>query len=385
MKLQDQDGARVESDGRGGVVRLGSGVAGLPPVLDDLVEHVDRARPQMRVDLPQTTPLTTAETDVGDEVEQGVEPVLGDVIEEQAGQVRGPDHHRGGHLTGLQPVLDAFRGPDHRLRAVRGRHLDPLGRVERDQLRPNRVIERLAQRLPDALHRRHPHRTLIPHRRDPRLILARARIGDLVVVLGDLLEHVPDMSHPDLVDPQAPQVRDQVETDVGLVTAIGITGQPLAPWQPLQQPLLQRGVDQYRQVGLEELADLVDRGQRPLGLDRRGDRVPDPPQRLDRARFGQGQQLPGMIQLRLRLGRRVESGSAARPAGTTGVGGQFDAIGPLPVAAAFELGTGRAQLLAVAAAAGAPSKYRSQGHRDHLHSVRWCFGPGILALRAPSG
>ncbi|HVK26241.1 MAG TPA: hypothetical protein VM677_33220 [Actinokineospora sp.] len=359
VRVEHGDGVVVEDDGGGGFIGLGCGVAGFPPVLDELVEHVDGARPQVGVDLAQAAAFAAAESGVGDEVEQGVEPVVVDVVEEQSGEVGCPHHHRGGDLTGFAPSFDPLGRPHDRLGSRGGRHLYPLRRVERDQLLADGVVERRAQGFPDALHRRRPDRPLILDRRDPLDVAALPREGDLVVVFDDGVEHVGHVGDADLVDPQRAQVWGEVEPDVGFVAAAGVAGQALLLRQPPGQPLAQGGVGQDREVGSQELADRLHLRQLQFGRDRRGDRVAYPAQRVDGVGLGDGQQGADVVEFGLCGGGRGEPGPPAWSAVACCVGGELDAPEPLAVAATFELRALRPKFLAVLTAAGTPPGHRT--------------------------
>nr|WP_240521920.1 hypothetical protein [Amycolatopsis vastitatis] len=201
VRAQHQDGARVEGDdafrGRG----LGLALAGLPPVLHDLVGNLQGRRVQVRVRAPLTAALAPPQAGVGDQVEQRIQPVVHGEVQELAGQVSRPHHHRIRHLAGAAPLGDALRGPQLRLRPHRWRQLDQLGDIVGQQALVHRRPQDRPQRLLDPVQRCRPDRTLPLHRRHLLRVAAGPVFGDQLVALHDRLEHRIQMSNPQPVAP----------------------------------------------------------------------------------------------------------------------------------------------------------------------------------------
>jgi hypothetical protein len=99
MRTQHQDRVHVQRHTRRRLISLRRPHPGLPPVLDQLVEHIQRTSVQMRVLPPLTTRLTPPHTPMSNQVIQPVQPVMHRVIEEDtqlwASECASASAHRG--------------------------------------------------------------------------------------------------------------------------------------------------------------------------------------------------------------------------------------------------------------------------------------------------
>ncbi|MEU4263282.1 hypothetical protein ACYCCF_12190 [Streptomyces argenteolus] len=85
------------------------------PAIHELLGEREEPGVQVRVGPPLTARLTTPQPPEVDQVKQRVRAVLGFTVEEAAGVLRRPGHHRRGLLADSLPVEDALLGPYKRL------------------------------------------------------------------------------------------------------------------------------------------------------------------------------------------------------------------------------------------------------------------------------
>ncbi|MFD1855843.1 hypothetical protein [Kitasatospora cinereorecta] len=85
------------------------------PAIHELLGEREEPGVQVRVGPPLTACLTTPQPPEVDQVKQRVRAVLGFTVEEAAGVLRRPGHHRRGLLADSLPVEDALLGPYKRL------------------------------------------------------------------------------------------------------------------------------------------------------------------------------------------------------------------------------------------------------------------------------
>ncbi|WP_246554297.1 hypothetical protein [Nonomuraea jabiensis] len=122
--------------------------------MNELLRHSQRALVHVEVLPPNAAPLAAAQATESDEVEQGVQPMLGRDVEECAELDRSPDHHGGRsqfeglpdpYGTDLLAALLRLHGRQalgelgvERLHLLLGPHqsLGPLGLVQLDGLLP---------------------------------------------------------------------------------------------------------------------------------------------------------------------------------------------------------------------------------------------------------
>lgn len=101
----------VQRDGACPGIGLGVVLVHLPAVHDELVGDDDETGVQVGVGPFPSARLASPQPAERDQMEQRVQAVFRDVIEEEAGVLRRPDHHRRRLLSGALPVEDAFLGP----------------------------------------------------------------------------------------------------------------------------------------------------------------------------------------------------------------------------------------------------------------------------------
>jgi hypothetical protein len=153
VPLEGLDRVGVQRDGPCASVGLGVVLVHLPAVDNELLGDGDEPGVQVGVGPLLPARLAPAQPAEGDQVEQRVQAVLRDVVEEEAGVLRCPDHDRRGLLAGALPVKDALLGPHQGLGPLARLQLDVGGRVEGDQLLGDRGVQRGPQRGADALTR----------------------------------------------------------------------------------------------------------------------------------------------------------------------------------------------------------------------------------------
>ncbi|MCR6490530.1 hypothetical protein M8542_47785 [Amycolatopsis sp. OK19-0408] len=363
MHPQDQHRVRVDRHDplRRRCLRLA--LAGLPPVLHDLVGHLDRARVQVGVRTTLTTRLTPPQTGVSDQVEQRIEPVVDREVQELPGQHRVPHHHRIRHHPGLPPPRHPLRSPQHRLRPHRRRQLHQLRHVVRQQTLIDVRPQDRPQRLLDPMQRRRPDRTLPLHRRHLPRVAAGPVLGDQLVVVNDRLEHRVQMPDPQPVLPDLAQMRPQVQPDMRLVRAIHVPAhRALLPRQePIEHHVHQR-VLQHLRTGPDETTHVLDLGQWPLLRDQSREQVPDLARGLGVALLRDPEQVSHPLQPLLRLTRALVPAATPRPATILLVLRQLDPEVPLPVPLVRQLRTRITERLPVLVPAGTPPVHRSIGH-----------------------
>ncbi len=200
---------------------------------------------------------------------QGVERVLGDVVEEQPGLLGGPHHDLAGNLAGGCPAGDGGRGPDPRFGACAAGQFDVAGGVVGDQSAGDGVVERFTQDPADALLGGRGDDALSFHAVDGLGVAAVAGLGDECVAGVDGGEQLVEVRDAQPVDAQVPDGRVEVAADVGLVEAVGVAAQRFAPGEPTGQPPADRGQVAERDatgqaathlLGLRQSAAIADRG-----------------------------------------------------------------------------------------------------------------------------
>ncbi len=378
------DGLGVEGDGALAGVGLGGALDGVPAELGDLPADGAQGGPEVGVGAAQPAALAPAQAPGGDQPPQGVQPVPAGGFEEHDGLGGGPDHDRrrardgdpdvdradpparragGGEprVEVLLPGPDPLIGPDQGLGPGAGRQLDEGGDVggQRAGVLLHVGADRRAEGGADPL---------AGGRANPAAALdggaggraaGGAGLGDGVVEFLDVVEHRGDVGDPEPVDGDVPEVGLEVEADVPGVAADGAFGAGDKEVDVLSlagQPAPDGGVVS----GADLLADPDGVGKR-AGLAHRGaDGVGDPDGCRQVTGRGDGQQLPGQVQLRLGGGVGGEAAAGQRVAPPeVGAGRELDLVvpGAVPVApgvAATQLGALAAERLAgglVAAAA----------------------------------
>lgn len=153
MPFEGSDRSGVERDGACPRVGLGVVLVHLPAADDELLGDGDAAVGEVRVGPSLPARLASPKPTEGDQVPECVQAVLRDVVEEEAGVLRLPDHHRRRLLAGALPVEDALLGPHQGLGALARLQRDVGGGVEGDQLLGGRGVQRGSQRGADALAR----------------------------------------------------------------------------------------------------------------------------------------------------------------------------------------------------------------------------------------
>ena len=108
---QGLDRVGVERDGARADVGLGIVLVHLPAVHDELLGDGDETGVQVGVRPLLPARLAPPQAAERDQVKQRVQAVLRGGVEEEAGVLRRPDHHRRRLLAGALPVEDAFLGP----------------------------------------------------------------------------------------------------------------------------------------------------------------------------------------------------------------------------------------------------------------------------------
>lgn len=323
-------------------------------------------------------------------MEEGVQPVVGGVVEEEAGVLRSPDHDGRRPLAGPLPLQDALHCPYERLGTLARFQLDVGGRVEGDQLLGDRGVQRGTQGGADAmasggtndpavrlhlgdgrLHRLAAGAVIAALPRNPgelldRLAAGEVRLGYLDVGLGDGLEHLREVGDAEAVKPHVADARLQVDADVALVAADGalaalLSGQPhvqpVADGEPARQvdPVAEAtpgGLDvwQGRLLGRDGLQERGDGGQ-PLRI----------------VGFGEAEEGADVVEVALGVLERVVAGAAEGAAGAILARREFLADGVGAVLAGGELRAVLAERLAglgvaaVAAAVGGAFQRRSSG------------------------
>nr|WP_242642467.1 hypothetical protein [Lentzea alba] len=132
MSAQLQNRPAVERDDRHAAVRLRSTELGFPADLQQLESNRECRRFLIEINPILSESFTSAQSGVGEQVEERVQPVVRDEVEERACLLRRPDHHLARDLPRLQPARHTGFGPDERLRTHLRRQLDPNGGVEGD-------------------------------------------------------------------------------------------------------------------------------------------------------------------------------------------------------------------------------------------------------------
>ncbi|MEA5365422.1 hypothetical protein VA596_38255 [Amycolatopsis sp., V23-08] len=363
VRGEHQHRVRVDGDQALGRRCLGLALAGLPPVLDDLVRHLDAGSLQIGVRAALATGLAPPEAGVGDQVEQRVEPVIHGEVQELASLLGRPHHHWVRNLARPPPLRHPLRRPELRLRPDRGRQLDQLGDVVGQQALIDCRTKDGAQGLLDPVQRGRSYGTLPLHRRDLLRVAAGPILTDQLVAFHDRLEHRVQVAHPQPVSADLAQVRPEVETDVGLVRAVHV---------PAHRPLLQRQkriehrtherMLQNWSAGLDETTDLIDLGQRLLLRDQSREQVSDLAQGLVVVSLGDPEQLVDPVEPLLRVRRRLVPAATSRAAVVLRVFGQLDPEVPLPVPLVRQLRTCVTERLPVAVPAGTPPEHRAVCH-----------------------
>ena len=242
---------------------LGSSSYTSQPSTTSCLATVMRAGVQVGVGPLLPACLAPPQAAEGDQVEQGVQAVLGDVVEEGAGLLRRPDHHGRRLLAGALPVRDPFLGPHQRLGSLAGLQLDVGGRVEGDELLGDRGVQRGAQggadalaggRAGDAAEGRHLGDGCL-HRLAAGTVLARPSRGSgqlvdrargvrrslpAISTLASAMavEHLRQVADAQTVEPVVPDAGLEVDADVGLVAADGRTCASSCP--PATGPAIRR-------------------------------------------------------------------------------------------------------------------------------------------------
>ena len=176
---------------------------------------------------------------------QRIEPVAFDGVEELAGLLRGPHHHRAGPpgAAALAPAGDALGSPKDRL-ALRHAQLDAGRRVDLQRLA---VIQRRAERRGDALDgglaQRRSADPLVWQMRqysagggEPAEHLGLVPVFGRPVELPHRLVRVEDVLLTQIGEPDMPERRDPVQADRFRVALIGpLLAGELLPFQPAQE------------------------------------------------------------------------------------------------------------------------------------------------------
>nr|WP_285748794.1 hypothetical protein [Lentzea sp. NBRC 105346] len=282
---------------------------------------------------------------MGEQVEERVQPVVRDEVEERACLLRRPDHDLAGDLPRLQPARHTGFGPDERLRPHLGRQLDPHGGVEGDQsVAVHRVVESLARRGDDPVHRGDTDRAPVPHQRAVVRVRAVAQLLNPVVELLDALEHEREVGALQLVEPDVAEVRHEVQPDVGLVAAVGVSREDLPPlWQPAQE--VGADLDAVTQTALRPYAAThgVLVGDRRRVADGFGDEVADLGEGFGVTGPRDGKKTTNEVEFILCRSRGVESRAATWPPFTIRSCGELDAVAPRAVLAPAEFRAGLAE------------------------------------------
>nr|WP_232320601.1 hypothetical protein [Herbidospora daliensis] len=297
--------ASVEGDRAVGGVGLRGALLELPAELDELLGDRERALVEVDVDPADAARLAAAKPPEGDQVEQGVQPVLGRVVEERAELAGRPHHDRGRPQLGgrVPPHLEAAHGlapgrrasllqppvvrlherlgpglrPDERLGPLARVELDQLGGVGPDHALALGIAQHGPERRPDALLGRRS-RDLLPLDRRPRLAVAGgSHLPDGLVLLLDPDEHGLQRDDPEAVHADLGEDLFQVDAVVGFVTHQGrladVAG--LAPALYPGGEVLAEPDRLERLAGLVLPAELVLVGPRRLLGVGRHDQVPD--------------------------------------------------------------------------------------------------------------
>ena len=150
------------------------------------------------------------------------------------------------------------------------------GRVGDDQLVPDGRIERGPQSGPDTVQGRGAGDLLTPQGQRRRLVAGVADGLHVVGAFDDRLDHRRDVTPPQPVEPQMPQMRDKMPADVFGVFGAGRVGQVTFAGQPLLEPLGHRGLPDQPGTGLQSTTHGVDVGQPAIGGDGVLDQITQP-------------------------------------------------------------------------------------------------------------
>nr|WP_245886255.1 hypothetical protein [Umezawaea tangerina] len=234
-------------------------------------------------------------------MEQRVQPFVGRVVEERAGLLGGPHHHRRRALGGVKPLdllpqlgdealvpclvrkhqlfdrvsppgpvgsprRDPLVCPHQSLRALPALQLHERRRVHQDELLSHRVVQRLTQRRPNALLRRRPNGFTPLQLRALLIGPGRANRDDACRLGIDRVEHRRHVADAQLVQRQLAEVGQEVQADVCLVRPRRAALQLPPSSHPLGEPLADGHRPAERLPGLLAAAELVviRQGQAPL-------------------------------------------------------------------------------------------------------------------------
>jgi hypothetical protein len=117
------------------------------------------------------------------------------------------------------------------------------GGVELDEPVPDGVVECLAQRGADPVHRRWSDRPYTGHTHPRHRVVAAPGGPDGRVAVGDRGEHGLDVDDPQSLDRDVPEVRFEVAGDVNAMRPPRVRGQTSAAGQPVVEVSAERHGD----------------------------------------------------------------------------------------------------------------------------------------------